>query len=99
MLQGDWSSDVCSSDLYYAYPGYAAGFSWGPGIIVGAGFFFSSCDWRARPVTVVNVTKVFVNRPGVGNRPGLLRTRQPVIWQHDPRHRRGVPHHIAVLPP
>ena len=82
---------------YYAYPGYAAGFSWGPGIIVGAGFFFSSCDWRARHVTVVNVTNVFVNRSGVVNRPGLVRTGQPVIWQHDPGHRRGVPYHIASL--
>src|SRR5213592_219157 len=33
---------------YYAYPGYTVGFIWGPSIIVGAGFFFSSCDWRAR---------------------------------------------------
>src|SRR5437764_1349870 len=82
---------------YYAYPGYAAGFSWGPGIIVGAGFFFSSCDWRARHVTVVNVTNVFVNRSGVVNRPGLARNGQPVIWQHDPGHRRGVPYHIASL--
>jgi len=82
---------------YYAYPGYAAGFAWGPGIIVGAGFFFSSCDWRARHVTVVNVTNVFVNRSGVVNRPGLVRTGQPVIWQHDPGHRRGVPYHIASL--
>src|SRR3989440_9187201 len=82
---------------YYAYPGYAAGFSWGPGIIVGAGFFFSSCDWRARHVTVVNVTNVFVNRSGVVNRPGFVRTGQPVIWQHDPGHRRGVPYHIASL--
>src|SRR2546423_145644 len=82
---------------YYAYPGYAAGFAWGPGIIVGAGFFFSSCDWRARHVTVVNVTNVFVNRSGVVNRPGLARNGQPVIWQHDPGHRRGVPYHIASL--
>src|SRR6266853_718121 len=88
---------------YYAYPGYTAGFIWGPSIIVGAGFFFSSCDWRQRHVTVVNVTNVTnitnitVNRQGVVNRPGPGRNVQPVVWQHDPGHRRGVPYHIASL--
>src|SRR6267378_688458 len=80
---------------YYAHPGYAAAFFWGPGIIVGSGFFFSSCDWHRRHVTVVNVTNVFVNRSGVVNRP--VRGRQPVVWQHDPGHRRGVPYHIASV--
>src|SRR5213594_4913994 len=81
---------------YYAYPGYPVGFAWGAGIVVGAGFFFSSCDWRARHVTVVNVTNVTVNRQGIVNRPGLTRTA-PALWQHDPLHRRGVPYHIASL--
>ncbi len=80
---------------YYVYPGFA--FAWGGGISVGAGFFFSACDWRARHVTVVNVTNVVVNRSGVVNRPGPVRTGQPVVWQHDPGHRRGVPYHIASL--
>src|SRR5260221_8846289 len=80
---------------YYAHPGYAAGFFWGPGIIVGSGFFFSSCDWHRRHVTVVNVTNVFVNRQVIVNRPG--RTGQPVVWQHAPGHRRGVPYHIAAV--
>jgi hypothetical protein len=82
---------------YYAYPGYTAGFAWGPGIIVGARFFFSSCDWHRRHVTVVNVTNVFVNRSGVVNRAAPVRPRQPVVWQHDPGHRRGVPYHIASV--
>jgi len=80
---------------YYGYPGYAAGFFWGPGIIVGSGFFFSSCDWHRRNVTVVNVTNVFANRQVIVNRP--VRTGQPVVWQHDPGHRRGVPYHIASV--
>ena len=80
---------------YYVYPGFA--FAWGGGIRVGSGFFFSSCDWRARHVTIVNVTNVFVNRSGVVNRPAPVRTGQPVVWQHDPGHRRGVPYHIASL--
>jgi len=78
---------------YYVYPGFA--FAWGGGIRVGSGFFFSSCDWHRRHVTIVNVTNVFVNRSGVVNRP--VRTGQPVVWQHDPGHRRGVPYHIASV--
>jgi hypothetical protein len=68
---------------YYVYPGYA--FAWGGGIRVGSGFFFSSCDWRRRHVTVINVV---VNRQVVG---------RPAVWQHDPGHRRGVPYHIASV--
>src|SRR6266852_7192939 len=87
---------------YYAYPGYAVGFAWGVGITVDAGFFFSTCDWRQRHVTVVNVTNVTnitnvnVNRQVVVNRPASART-VPAVWQHDPAHRRGVPYHIESL--
>ena len=83
---------------YYVYPGFA--FAWGVGITVGTGFFFSACDWRQRHVTVVNVTNVTnvtVNRPVVVNRPAPARTVQPVVWQHDPVHRRGVPYHIPSV--
>src|SRR2546425_3302866 len=80
---------------YYPYPGYPVGFAWGVGITVGAGFFFSSCDWRARHVTVVNVTNVTnvtVNRQGGSNRPGLTRPPPPE-GQNDPLHPRGGPNH------
>src|SRR5712691_9473693 len=83
---------------YYVYPGFA--FAWGAGVIVRSGFFFGGCDWRARHVTVVNVTNitnVTVNRQVVVNRPGPGRNGQPVVWQHDPGHRRGVPYHIASV--
>jgi len=80
---------------YYAYPGYPVGFFWGPGIIVGAGFFYSSCDWHRRRITVVHVNRVVVNRPGVVNRPHAGTT--PVAWRHDPAHRRGVPYRIASV--
>jgi hypothetical protein len=80
---------------YHVYPGFA--FAWGGGIRVGSGFFFSSCDWRARHVTIVNVTNVIVNRPGTVIRSAPVRSGQPVIWQHDPGHRRGVPYHIASV--
>ncbi len=83
---------------YYVYPGFA--FAWGTGVIVRSGFFFGGCDWRARHVTVVNVTNitnVTVNRQVVVNRPGPGRNGQPVVWQHDPGHRRGVPYRIASV--
>jgi hypothetical protein len=76
---------------YYVYPGFA--FAWGTGVIVRSGFFFGGCDWRRRHVTVVNVT--VVNRSGVVGQP--VRSGQPVVWQHDPGHRRGVPYHIASV--
>ena len=75
---------------YYVYPEFA--FAWGTGVIVRSGFFFGGCDWRARHVTVVNVTNVTnvtVNRQAVVSR--------PVVWQHDPGHRRGVPYRIASV--
>ena len=86
---------------YYVYPGFA--FAWGVGIAVGTGFFFSGCDWHRRHVTVVNVTNVTnitnvtVNRRGTVIRSAPVRTGQPVAWQHDPGHRRGVPYRIASV--
>ena len=80
---------------YYVYPGFA--FAWGVGITVGTGFFFSGCDWQRRHVTVVNVTNVIVNRSGAVIRSAPVRAGQPVAWQHDPGHRRGVPYRIASL--
>jgi Protein of unknown function (DUF3300) len=80
---------------YYVYPGFA--FAWGTGVFVRSGFFFGGCDWRARHVTVVNITNVIVNRPGTVIRSAPVRSGQPVVWQHDPGHRRGVPYHIASV--
>jgi len=73
---------------YYAYPGYPA-FFWGFGITVGPRFFYSSCDWHRRRIAVAHVNPVIVNRPGVVNR--------PVVWRHDPVHRRGVPYRIESV--
>lgn len=74
---------------YYAYTGYPVGFYWGTGIIVGSGFFFSTCNWHRRHVTVVGV---------VANRPGVVVGRPvPAVWRHDPAHRRGVPYRIASV--
>jgi len=82
---------------YYAYPGYPAGFAWGIGITVGPQFFFGACDWHRRHVTVVHVTNVVVSRPGAVIRSAPVRSAHPVVWQHDPGHRRGVPYRIASV--
>ena len=76
---------------YYARPGYGAGFYWGSGITIGAGFFFGGFDWPHHHVTVVNVNNYYyrppvhpIGPPGGG-------------WQHDPVHRRGVPYRNPVV--
>jgi hypothetical protein len=69
---------------YYG-AGYWPGFYWGSGIVISTGFFFGYTNWNQRHVTVVN-NNVVVNRTSVGSRP-----HAPVVWQHNPVHRRGVP--------
>jgi hypothetical protein len=76
---------------YYARPGFGAGFFWGVGITLGAGFFFGAFDWPHRHVSVVNVNSYYYRpSPRITNVP-------PGGWQHDPGHRRGVPYRDPVL--
>ncbi len=70
---------------YYVVPAHRPAFLWGSGIVISAGFFFGHANWHQRHVTVVN-NHVTVNRTTVVNRP-----HQPVVWEHNPAHRRGVP--------
>ena len=72
---------------YFWRPGFV-GFSWGPGITVGAGFFFGAFDWHHRHMNVVNVNNFYYHPVNV-NRGG--------VWEHDPVHRRGIPYRDAVL--
>jgi hypothetical protein len=76
---------------YYARPGFGAGFFWGVGITIGAGFFFGAFDWPHHHVAVLNVNN-FYYRP-----PVYVRNGPPGYWQHDPGHRRGVPYRDPVL--
>jgi hypothetical protein len=75
---------------YYARPGFGAGFFWGGGITIGAGFFFGAFDWQHRHATVVNINNFYYRAP-------LHPVGPPGGWQHDPGHRRGVPYRDAVL--
>ena len=71
---------------YYAPPPYPSAFFWGTGIGVSAGFFFGYPDWHRRHVTVVHRHVTVVNQNVVRPAP-----REPVVWRHNPEHRRGVP--------
>jgi hypothetical protein len=76
---------------YYERPGFGAGFFWGVGITLGAGFFFGAFDWPHRHVTVVNVQNYYYRpRPYIAN-------AQVGGWLHDPGHRRGVPYRDPML--
>lgn len=85
---------------YYAGPAYAPAFVWGSGFAISAGFFFARPVWHQRNVIVVqrNVTNVVVNRQTtVINRNRVTVDSKPVVWRHNPVHRRGVPYQQASL--
>jgi hypothetical protein len=64
---------------YFWRPSY---FYWGPTIVVGHGFYYGHCDWRARQIRIVESPPFYYRRP------------PPVrhVWVHEYRHRRGVPY-------
>jgi hypothetical protein len=74
---------------YYAWPGLASGFFWGPSVRISVNYFFGGFDWHRRHVQVVQNNYYYgaAANPRTnaynGNRP-------PGAWQHDPVHRRGV---------
>lgn len=70
---------------YFIGPRFGAGFAWGPGVAVGAGFFFGAFDWSHRQVNVVTVNNYY------------YRNNMTRAWTHDPAHRRGVPYREIAL--
>src|SRR6266545_1768008 len=80
---------------FFVSPGIAVGFAWGPGITVGAGFFFGACNWSHRHVTVVNVNNFYFNKTVTRNQTTVNQVGG--AWQHDPVHRRGVPYRETSL--
>lgn len=86
---GPWSG-------YYVSAGYAPGFIWGSGIVIGTGFFFGHFSWPHRHVTAFH-KHVVVDHRTVIDRRHAVPDHKPVRWQHDPRHRKGVPYrHVAM---
>jgi hypothetical protein len=74
---------------YYARPGYARGFYWGPPVGISAGFFFGAFDWPRREVRVVRVNNYYYRHSVAVNR-AVIANRAPGAWQHEPEHRRGI---------
>ncbi len=73
---------------YYARPGYARGYYWGPPVAISAGFFFGAFDWPRRLVRVVQVNSYYYSH-SVANR-AVIANRTPGAWHHEPEHRRGI---------
>lgn len=85
---------------YYARPGFATGFFWGPSIRISAGFFFGAFDWPHRQVRVVQVNNnhYYYHNVAVNRRMNVVnRDRAPGTWQHDSDHRRGVAYRSAAV--
>lgn len=85
--------------VYWApWPGYylVNGFAWGPGIFVGVGFFYAVFEWPHRYIYVANPEVHHHHTESGGS--GSVRGAFPA-WQHDPRHRRGVPYRGHILRP
>ncbi len=85
---------------YYARPGYARGFAWGPAIPVSRGFFFGAPDWHRHNVNIINVNNyyyrpVYVNRQTEITHNVNVVHGEPHAWQHDGAHRRDVPYRDA----
>jgi hypothetical protein len=91
VIYGPWWWPAYPPVFWRPWPGYFAGprpgigYMWGPGITVGAGFFFGAFDWPHRQVTVVTVNNSYFHNTA------------PRLWTHDPVHRRGVPYREAAL--
>lgn len=74
---------------YYASPGLASGFFWGPSIRIPLNYFFGGFDWPRHRVNLVQYN--FYYRAAANQRAGAINGyRPPATWQHDPVHRRGV---------
>ena len=74
---------------YYARPGYARAFYWGPPVGISAGFFFGAFDWPRRQVRVVQVNNYYYSHSVAVNR-AVIANRAPGAWHHEPEHRRGM---------
>ena len=74
---------------YYARPGYARGFYWGPPVGISAGFFFGAFDWPRRHVRVAHVNNYYYRHSVAVNR-AVVANREPGAWRHEPEHRRGI---------
>jgi len=83
---------------YYVSTVHAPGFIWGSGIVIGTGFFFGHFNWHHRHVVVIHKHVQVTHHTTFDRRhTNVTSNAKPVVWKHDPVHRRGVPFRHAGL--
>ena len=86
--------------VYWHVPvGYAVhrGFSWGVGIQIAPGFYFSSFHWPRRQIVVIDHHHHWRD-PYYYRSHQIIEHRNSHHWQHNPHHRRGVSYHAGYQP-
>jgi Protein of unknown function (DUF3300) len=98
VIYGTWWWPAYPPIYWGPPPGHYAStvFSWGRGIHVSSGFFFSTCDWRRRHIVIVNVHK-HPHTSRFRSRRHHVRHDGFHTWRHDPKHRRGVAYRHETL--
>jgi hypothetical protein len=86
--------------VYWHVPvGYAVhrGFSWGVGIQIAPGFYFSSFHWPRRQIVVIDHHHHWRD-PYYYRSHQIVHHKNSHHWRHNPHHRRGVSYHAGYQP-
>jgi len=86
--------------VYWHVPaGYAVhrGFSWGLGIHITPGFYFSSFHWPRRQIVVIDHRHHWRD-PYYYRSHQIVHHKKSHHWRHNPHHRRGVSYHAGYQP-
>jgi hypothetical protein len=86
--------------VYWHVPvGYAVhrGFSWGVGIQIAPGFYFSSFHWPRRQIVVIDHHHHWRD-PYYYRSHQIVHHKKSHHWQHNPHHRRGVSYQAGYQP-
>ncbi|MDR7120003.1 DUF3300 domain-containing protein [Rheinheimera soli] len=86
--------------VYWHVPaGYAVhrGFSWGVGIHITPGFYFSSFHWPRRQIVVIDHRHHWRD-PYYYRSHQIVHHKKSHHWRHNPHHRRGVSYHAGYQP-
>ncbi len=86
--------------VYWHVPvGYTVyrGFSWGVGIQIAPGFYFSSFHWPRRQIVVIDHHHHW-REPHYYRSHQIIHHRTSQHWRHNPHHRRGVSYQAGYQP-
>lgn len=73
------------------------GFSWGVGIQIAPGFYFSSFHWPRRQIVVIDHHHHW-REPYYYRSHQIIHHKKSHHWRHNPHHRRGVSYHAGYQP-